>query len=382
MLVVTAGAVVLVFVVALLSIRAARAVNRSSLAETPRQVTVVPAEAAPYRDERTYVGAVQPWFEASLGPQYVSAYVLTVLVRPGALVKRGEVLATLDCSNPSAVTRAVEMRARALDAQMRAVTDEATRLATMLDGGFAAPNDVEQKTAASHAAKAELLETKANLLKASLDVNDCVLRAPFDGEIGERTFDPGAFVHPGASIVTVVDRTVVRATVDAPEKDFDAIAPSTVVSIDVTAVGVRLSAPISRRAPRADPRTRTIHFEVDIPDPTRRYPVGTTAIVHVDVGRSVGSTKIPLYAATESQGKARLFVVDHDVAHARTAPVLGEIGGDLFLDPSALPAGTLVVTEGRSLLSDGDTVQVRVEEPGPHEDAGSGTRGGGYGRPL
>jgi len=37
-------------------------------------------------------------------------------------------------------------------------------------------------------------------------VSDCVLRAPFDGEIATRLVDPGAFVRPGTSIVSVIDR--------------------------------------------------------------------------------------------------------------------------------------------------------------------------------
>jgi len=380
------GAAVLILGVVLLSVRASHEVNRVPLEGAPRPVTVVPARSAPYRETRTYVGAVEPWVEASVGPQYISAYVSTVLVRPGDTVKSGEILATLDCSNPNAATRAVEMQARAADARGRAAADEAARLTTMLKGGFVAPNEVEQKVAVSMAEAAQLLETKANVLKTSLDVRDCVLRAPFDGEIGTRSFDPGAFVRPGAAIVSVVDRDTVRVTVDASEKDVDALAPTTIVEIDILATGTHLSAPISRRAPRVDPSTRTIHFEVDVPDPGRQYPVGATAIVHVDVGKPAPATSVPIYAATQDEGKAKLFVVDHDVAHAKTLPVTGEVGGMVYFVPAALPADSLVVTEGRALLSDGDRVVAHVEDEAdggaPGDDAGPGTRGGGYGRPL
>ena len=386
-LIVAGGTVALILCVVLLSVRAAHGVNRIPLATALRPVTVVAAQEAPYVRSRMYVGAIEPWVEASVGPQYISGYVETVLVRPGAVVGRGDVLATLDCSNPNAATRAVEMRARAVDAQMRAAGDEATRLTTMLDGGFVSPNDVEQKTAVSTAAQAQLLETKANLLKSSLDVRDCVLRAPFDGEIGTRTVDPGAFVRPGTSIVSVVDRNTVRVTVDAPEKDFDALPPGKVVQIDLLASDVHLTAPIARRAPRADPKTRTIHFEVDVSDPQRQYPVGTTAIVHAEVGQPVPATRIPMYAATQDQGKARLFVVDGGIAHACTRSVLGEVGGDLFFAPSALPPGSLVVTEGRALLSDGDAVDARADveaadDGAPKQQGATQGRGGGYGRPL
>jgi multidrug efflux system membrane fusion protein len=386
-LAISVGAGVLIVGVVLLSVRAARGENHVSLEAAPRPVTVVAARAALYRDTRTYVGAVEPWVEASVGPQYISAYVATVLVRPGATVKRGEILATLDCSNPTAATRAVEMHARAAGARVRAATDEAARLTTLLDGGFVAPNEVELKTAVSLAEAAQLLESKANVVKTSLDVRDCVLRAPFDGEVGTRSFDPGAFVHPGAAIVSIIDRDTMRVTVDASEKDFDALTPSTIVQLDILATGTHISAPISRRAPRTDPSTRTVHFEIDVSDAARQYPAGSTAIVHVEVGKAVAATTVPMYAATQDEGKAKLYVVDHDVAHVKTLPVTGEVGGAVYFALEALPAGTLVVTEGRALLSDGDKVVARVESEAldggtPSGDAAPGTRGGGYGRSL
>ena len=65
----------------------------------------IAAVAKDFRPSRTYVGTMEAWLSASIGPQLVSAYVDTVLVRPGAVVKRGEVLATLDCRDASAASQ-------------------------------------------------------------------------------------------------------------------------------------------------------------------------------------------------------------------------------------------------------------------------------------
>ncbi len=116
-------------------------VNKVALASAPRPVTVVGATETTFRDSRKYVGTLEPWVEASVGPQFISAYVDTVLVRPGATVRRGDVLATLDCRNASAASRAVAAEARAIDARQRAVADETARMRTLLDGGFVAPNE-------------------------------------------------------------------------------------------------------------------------------------------------------------------------------------------------------------------------------------------------
>lgn len=362
--------------------RAEGKVNRVPLSGTPRAVSVVDAQMASYSDERDYVGAIDSWVEASVGPQYISAYVTTVLVRPGDTVARGDLLATLDCAHPSAVSRAIQMQAQAIDQQQRAIADEAAREAAMLKGGFIAPNQVEQTSAQSSSERARVLETKAKGVAASLEVHDCALKAPFDGEIAVRAVDPGAFVHPGATIVSVVDRRTVRIVVDAPEKDFGIVAAGTPVRVDVLAAGAALDARVSRRAPNADPATRTIHFEIDVADPHRQIPTGTTAMVHLNVGKPVSATRIPLAAATQEGGKAKIFVVDNGVAHLRQVEVLGERTDGLFFDPRALPAGTQVVTEGRTVLSEGESVAAHPEPPPTSAASDGGARGGGFGRPL
>jgi RND family efflux transporter MFP subunit len=334
--------------------------DQIALADHPMPVTVVEPEAAQYRPSRTYVGTIEPWVEAKIGPQLVSAYVDTVLVRPGAVVKKGEVLATLDCRNATAMSRAVTMQARALEARQKAVASEAARVRGLLDGGFVSPNEAEQKSAQSASEQAQLLAEQARMLGSSLEVNDCVLRAPFAGEVATRTIDPGAFVRPGSSLLTVVDRSTVRVVADAPEVDFDVVKPGSKVMVHCLATNADMSATIARRAPAALASTRTVHFEIDVPDPQRQIPVGTTAEIRIDVGTPEPALKLPLMAAAVRGTNANLFVVEDNVAHVRVLPVMGELAGQLFLAPQ-LPAGAHVVTEGRELLNDGDRVAPGLE---------------------
>jgi RND family efflux transporter MFP subunit len=359
-----AGVVLVLAAGSLLVLRAGSRTNKVALSESARPVTVVEARATTYRASRTYIGTIEPWVEARVGPQLVSAYVDTVLVRPGAAVKKGDVLATLDCRNASATSQAVAMQARALETSQRAVANEAARVRGLLDGGFVSPNEAEQKEAQSASEQAQLLAQQAKLLGTSLEVNDCVLRAPFNGEVATRGIDPGAFVRPGSAIVSLVDRTTVRVTADAPEADFDIVAPGTKVAIHVIATNKELDATISRRAPAADEFTRTVHFELDVPDPDKATPVGTTGEIRIEVGVPSPAVMVPLAVAVVRGSKASLFVVEGNVARARVIPVEGELGGRLFLEPQ-LPAGARVVMEGRALLSDGDPVNAAVDPGAP-----------------
>jgi RND family efflux transporter MFP subunit len=331
------------------------AVNTVPEDAKPKPVSVASAKDAQYRETHEYIGTLRPWIEANVGPQFVSAYVDTVLVRPGASVRRNDVLATLDCRNASASSSAVAAEARAVDARQKAIAHESARVNSLLDGGFVSPNEAEQKEAQSAAEQAQLVAEQARLATTNLAVSDCVLRAPFDGEVSLRSIDPGAFVRPGTSLVTMVDRSTIRTTFDVPESDFEAVAPKTPVSIHVLATGKSIVGAVARRSPAADPDTRTVHVEVDLDNAGRDIPVNTTGEVRVQVGQPKPSVEVPLVAASITGAKASLFVVDGEVAHRRTFPILGEEGGSLFLDPS-LAAGSLVVTEGRSLLNDGDRV--------------------------
>lgn len=362
---VVVGVLALTSVGVVLLHRAEAQTNNVSLSASAKPVTTIAASETTFRASRKYVGTLEPWVRAAVGPQLVSAYVDTVLVRPGATVKKGDVLATLDCRNASATSQAVAMQARALDARQKALAHEASRVQGLLEGGFVSPNEAEQKAAQSASEQAQLLATQAKLLGTTLEVNDCVLRSPFDGEIATRSIDPGAFVRPGTAIVAVIDRSIVRISADAPEVDFDVVGPDTEVKVHVISTGRDLVAKVARRAPAADDTTRTVHFELDVPNPDRTIPVGTTGELAIDVGEPRPALEIPLSAASVRGTKANLFVVEDGFARARTVPVLGESYGKVYLDPE-LKRGSQIVTEGRALLSDGDRVQCGLESLGSH----------------
>ncbi len=215
------GVIVLIVIGELLLRRAASHINHVPLSAAPKKVTVVAAVPTKYRAARRYVGTVEPWVSARVGPQLVSAYVETVLVRPGAAVKNGEVIATLDCREADAAQKAIAEQAKSFAARQLALGRQADRMGGLVGGGYVAANDFDQRRAESESEAAHVQATKAQAAGSALAVNDCILRAPFDGEVGDRYVDPGAFVRPGTAILSLVDRSVVRVVADVPETDFD-----------------------------------------------------------------------------------------------------------------------------------------------------------------
>ena len=300
--------------------RAESRTNKIALDAAPKPVTATPSAAERFQPSRSYVGRLEPWLVASVGPQLVSAYVDTVLVRPGAIVKRGR-----PAQRSTAATRTRRTRpsgrceARAIDARQKAAANEAARVQGAARGGsFVSPNEAEMKTAQSAAgggargdeaqrpraegARGERLRPARALRRGGGDPHHGSrrVRAAGDGHRLHRRPEHGAAHGRRARVRLRRDRA-------GPQGDDRRRHQAWSFS----------AATISRRAPAADPSTRTVHFEVDLPDPEREIPVGTTGVVHLDVGEPEPATEIPLYAASVRGTKAMVFVIDGDVAHAR-----------------------------------------------------------------
>ena len=270
--------------------------------------------------------------------------------------------ATLDCRNASASSQAVAAEARAIDARQQALAARGgARRRRLLDGGFVSPNEAEQKSAQSAAEDAQLASQRAKLASTRLEVSDCVLRAPFDGEIATRTVDPGRVRAPRHA-----DRLGRRPQhgphdVRRPRERLRRRRAGHAGRRSTSARRTgRSPAPIARRSPSADPETRTVHFEIDLPDPTREIPVGHDRRGARSTSASrVPATEVPLVAALDRGTKATaLRRRRRRGAHDDRSPSTGEQGGDLFVE-TALAPGARVVTEGRALLDDGDRVDAR-----------------------
>lgn len=327
------------------------------LADAAADVTCVVAERATYQPVTRYVGTIEPWLAATIGPQLTSAYVTDVRVRPGMAVARGEIVATLDCRESRASAQVVRDEAQAASAQERALARQAERTSALLDGGFVAENEVDLRTASSEAQHMHRIATEAQASRSSLYVSDCTLRAPFDGEVDVRRSDPGAFVGPGSVVVGVVDRSRVRVVADVPETALDEVAPGRSVDVHVLSTDVTLHATVTRRAPAADPVSRTVRIEIDLPNDDRSMPVRTTAEILVTASTGHDSISLPLTVARIVGARAGVWVVDSNVAHPRTMRVIGESADRVFLAPT-IEAGSLVVLEGREALGDGTPVRV------------------------
>ena len=313
-------------------------------------------------------GTIQPWVEAKIGPQLVSAYVDTVLVRPGAVVKRGEVLATLDCRNASAQPRRSRCkRARSRPSRRRSRTRRRASQSswTAASSRRTRPSRRPRRARARPRAPGDAGEAAAARRSRSTTAS---LRAPFDGEVATRTADPGRVRAPGhRSGDARRSHDGARRRPTCPRRTSTSSRPATPVHIVALATNRELAGTIARRAPAADPSTRTVHFEIDVPDPDRTLPVGTTAELAIDVGRAGRRRPRSRSSRPSVRGRRRrVFVVEGDVAQASASFVLRASAAAASSSIRRSRPAAQVVTEGRALLRTA-TASMRCIETGQPE---------------
>lgn len=151
-------------------------------------------------------GNVQPSVETKLVAQ-VAGEVIEVsdsLVAGGDF-RKGDILLKLDPRDYDiAVTRSQAAMSRA-EAEQRFAAEEAARIKSLYGDELASIAELQNAERLLAVANAALADAKAALMRATVDLERTVFRAPFNGRVRGEDVDAGQFVAKGSMIATLYD---------------------------------------------------------------------------------------------------------------------------------------------------------------------------------
>jgi membrane fusion protein, multidrug efflux system len=312
----------------------------------------------------------------------VAGFVKTVAVDRGSVVRRGDLLVTLDAPEVVAQRAEAQSKRQAAEAQLAAArakadADSATfdRLtAASATPGVVAGNDVAIAGKTAEASRSQVVAAEQQVEAArqaaqAVQELEGYLRvtAPFAGVVTERNVHPGALVGPtsgeSAPMVRVVDQRRLRLVVPVPEAYTASLARGASIAFKVTAFpGATFTGTIARIARAVDVTTRTMAVELDVDNADGRLTPGTFCQVRWPVRRTGPSLFVP--TASVASTTDRTFVVRIrggkaewvDVTTGLTAGPLLEVFGDLA-------AGDEVAGRGTDELRPGTEVRPRQSKP-------------------
>ena len=271
--------------------------------------------------------------------------------------------ATLDCRNASAATREIAAQARASRSGRRPSQHEARRAPrSCRRAASSRQNEVEQLTAQSAAEKAEAESMRASLARAALEVNDCVLRAPFDGEVADALRRPRRLRAPGQSgrdgrrsHDRARRRRRARGRLRRRRAGHEGEDPRR----SRPAQARRRRSRAARRPP-TPPRAPSTSRSTS-PTPSARCRSAPRRELRDRRRRAAAGDGDPAPRGDGAQRQGRRLHRRAATSRTRTRrlPVLGEIGRQPLRRSADARAGSAVVIEGRALLDDGDRVDAK-----------------------
>lgn len=208
----------------------------------------------------------------------VAGSVIAVLQDPGSAVSKGTPLVRIDDSG----IRDAFLSAKSGVTQAELAADiakrEQGRAEKLLAAGAIATNVVEMARRTALGAAAALDDAKARLASAQKNLDNTVVKAPYDGIVSERQVNPGDVVAPGAPLVTIVDPSTMRLEGSVPADQLANVRVGAPVSFTVTGYPNRtFTGSISNIYPSADPGTRQVRLYARIPNAGRGLVAGLYA---------------------------------------------------------------------------------------------------------
>jgi len=179
------------------------------------------------------------------------------------------------------------------------------------------------------------------------------VRAPFGGEIVERSAVRGALVETGKSLFVLADRSTMWAILNIPETALARVKLGQVVELRVEGLpGQTFKGKLTWIAAEVDERSRMARARAEVPNPEGVLRARMFAKARILARTAEHAVLLPTTAICAMEGKPFVFVkLEDDLFEARAVAVGVKFGGRQEVLEGLKPGETVVVNHGFSLKS-------------------------------
>lgn len=214
-------------------------------------------------------------------------------------------------------------------------------------------------------ARAGVSQAEGVVALAQFQVDNTILRAPFDGVVAEVYVTTGSIASPQSPVIKLISREL-EVQIEAPENQISYLYNTQPAALKVAAFpGQDFPAMIASVAPAADATSHTFPVKITPLDEESQLRAGMFAEITVLLEEKTGVTLVPRSAVTTFEGQDVVYVVSADEQTVSRRPVtIGLSDGDRLEITSGLSAGDVVALAGLSNLTDGSriTISARTEQ--------------------
>jgi RND family efflux transporter MFP subunit len=328
-----------------------------------------------------------------------SGFIKTLDVDYGSRVKAGQVLAVLEIpelesqlqQDDASIKNATEQITHAqhdlgrVEAQHNVYHLQYERLSGVAKSkpGLVAQQEVDDAQGKDLAAEAQVEASKSNLESAQSQLavtqakrqhdqdlyNYSKITAPFAGVITQRFANLGALMQAGTSsstqampLVRLSQDDLFRLVIPVPESYVRYIKIGDPVSVMVPALNRTFPGKVARFSVDVREDTRTMHTEVDVPNPDKVLIPGLYAEATMTLDQKAAALAVPLQAVDHEGDKTIVDVVSPSGTIEVRPVTLGIQTSNEAEVLSGLQDGEMVVVSDRSGLLAGERVRPKLIE--------------------
>ncbi len=317
----------------------------------------------------------------------VTGRLVEVAIEEGMSVEEGQVLARLDDANARRALEHAEARVRAstsaqheLSVRLREAELQLGRVRELAKTGIESRRalDVAQAEHDSFAARLgtardEVTVAEREVALRAQELEDTIIRAPFDGVAVSKDAQPGEIVSPVSAgggfprtgIGTIVDMGSLEIEVDVNEAFIQRVRPGQAVGATLQAYpDWKIPAHVITTVPAADRQKATVKVRIafdQLGDPRLLPDMGVKVAFQGDDGAAAATSArliVPAGVLRRERDASIVFAV-RDGRVERRAVATGGTTGDGVEVLSGLRAGERVVIDPPPDLADGDPIRVR-----------------------
>lgn len=233
-----------------------------------------------------------------------------------------------------------------------------------------AQSRLQKAHAMVNARRASISMNEANIRNAQVQVENTVIRAPFDGtvltknaNVGEVITALGASAGSRGAVVTLADMTSLEVEADVSESNIQKITPNQPCEITLNAYAdKRYTGYLSKIIPTADRSKATVQVKVRFTNkddnvlPEMGAKVLFLSPESANTKEEAPKLMVPISCVVQRNGSKVCFVVDGD--KVKQVPVSTGIVKDSFVEIlSGVADGNKLVANPAESLKDGSTVK-------------------------
>lgn len=310
-------------------------------------------------------GSLQAERRADLRAE-VSAMVLKVHKENGEMVRKGDLLVTLDSSVLRDNLNSAEESFRAATQSLDGAERQFQRMKSLQSQGMVSTQGLEESELKRNAAQSEFVASKARVAAAKQQLERTEVRAPFQGVVSARKASAGDTAQMGKELIQVIDPSSMRFEGQVSADQMNVVKLGQRVNFRINGMSqvdkqLSSSGIVKRIDGAANPITRQVSVIVELSGKDRPPVVGLYAEGIIET-QTKPAVMVSENSLRREGDKVFVWVLDNNTLSKRSIEINGrDSRTGNWVVKTGLNAGDKVLRKDGSALKEGQTFTLRAD---------------------